>query len=88
MSSEFVCHLTTLICTSKFNISSKDISNLINNFWNVFFTELESGRVSLVIIEPVAEQSQKERIHKQANKKWVFKIYIYIECIKLNKPTS
>ena len=44
--------------------------------------------VSLVIIEPVAEQSQKERIHKQANKKWVFKIYIYIECIKLNKPTS
>ena len=32
--------LTTLIFTSKFNVSSKDISNLINNFGNVFCTEL------------------------------------------------
>ena len=53
----------------------------------MFFTELESGRVSLVIIEPVAEQSQKERIHKQAIKSESLK-YIYIECIKLKKPTS
>ena len=55
----------------------------------MFFTELESGRVSLVIIESVAEQSQKERIHKQAIKSESLKyIYIYIECIKLKKPTS